>query len=185
MVNILGRASRVIIILASLLFSKSIHGKMIAIHSAKQYEKLIDRGTPLVVEFTADWCGACKIAEKPFKKLSRESNFSRVTFAKIDVDELPEVARLEGVRGIPTFIYISDRIKKGQTVGIENPNTFINHMRQNIHEKLLSCPTKERRSCPQRTTWWKIKHFIQDIGRTMWKTGIYIIKSFGGFFSFL
>ena len=54
-----------------------------------------------VVYFTASWCPPCKRIAPIFESLSKE--FSGITFAKVDVDNVPEAASANFVRSVPTF----------------------------------------------------------------------------------
>jgi len=58
-----------------------------------------------VVDFTATWCGPCKMIAPVFHELSNELG-SRVQFVKVDVDENPEAAQKYGVSAMPTFLFI-------------------------------------------------------------------------------
>ncbi|KAL7428517.1 hypothetical protein ACHAXH_001575 [Discostella pseudostelligera] len=58
-----------------------------------------------VVDFTATWCGPCKMIAPVFHELSNELG-SRVQFIKVDVDENPEAAQKYGVSAMPTFLFI-------------------------------------------------------------------------------
>ena len=51
-------------------------------------------GKLIVIDFTATWCGPCKMIAPIFKQLSQE--FSGVIFVKVDVDEAPDVAAKYG-----------------------------------------------------------------------------------------
>lgn len=65
---------------------------------------------PVFVDFYADWCGPCKIAEPVVNRLAGE--YKDAVLAKLDVDENPEVAQKYGVMSIPTVLIF----KKGQEI---------------------------------------------------------------------
>jgi thioredoxin 1 len=68
---------------------------------------LSEAGDKLVaVDFTAAWCGPCKMIGPVFNELSKLQSFSNVVFVKIDVDEAPDVATTYKVRSMPTFVFI-------------------------------------------------------------------------------
>lgn len=58
-----------------------------------------------VIDFTATWCGPCKMIAPIFKELSEEMG-SRAQFIKVDVDDNPEAAQKYGVSAMPTFLFI-------------------------------------------------------------------------------
>lgn len=64
---------------------------------------------PVLVEFYADWCGACRSVAPTVDELAREMA-GQVRVIKFDVDVEPNVAAQYGVRVLPTFIVF----KKGQ-----------------------------------------------------------------------
>jgi len=55
----------------------------------------------VVLDFTATWCGPCRMIAPKLEELS--NNLSFVKFYKIDVDTLPEITKLHGVSSMPTF----------------------------------------------------------------------------------
>lgn len=62
---------------------------------------------PVFVDFWAHWCGPCKMLGPTFERLA-ERYGEQVTFAKIDVDELPDIANKFSVRSIPTLVLLKD-----------------------------------------------------------------------------
>ena len=58
-----------------------------------------------IIDFTATWCGPCKMIAPVFKELSEEYG-SRAQFIKVDVDDNPEAAQKYGVTAMPTFLFI-------------------------------------------------------------------------------
>ncbi|KAL3640154.1 Cytoplasmic thioredoxin isoenzyme 2 [Castilleja foliolosa] len=75
----------------------------------KQLNKLV------VVDFSATWCGPCKMMEPIFNDLSIK--YSDVDFVKIDVDELSDVAREFGVQAMPTFLLLKQGMEVERVVG--------------------------------------------------------------------
>jgi len=58
---------------------------------------------PVMVDFTAIWCGPCKMLEPVIKQLSQEWE-GKVKIVKVDVDDNSKVAMQYGVMGVPTLI---------------------------------------------------------------------------------
>uniref|UniRef100_A0AAA9S2F0 Thioredoxin n=1 Tax=Bos taurus TaxID=9913 RepID=A0AAA9S2F0_BOVIN len=65
----------------------------------------------VVVDFSATWCGPCKMIKPFFHSLSEK--YSNVVFLEVDVDDCQDVAAECEVKCMPTFQFF----KKGQKVG--------------------------------------------------------------------
>ncbi|MEJ6674289.1 MAG: thioredoxin family protein, partial [Polaribacter sp.] len=55
----------------------------------------------VVVQYTATWCGNCRIMKPKFKKLASENE--TVTFVIVDAEKFPESRKLADVSNLPTF----------------------------------------------------------------------------------
>ena len=67
---------------------------------------------PLVVMFSATWCGPCKMFAPVFEKAGVELG-SKYNLAKIDVDECPDLSSEYDVVTVPTLFVIRD----GKVIG--------------------------------------------------------------------
>ena len=70
----------------------------------------------IIIDFWADWCYPCKEMTPVFEEISKEIKGLR--FAKIDVDEEPEIASRFGVMSIPTFLLLKDGKEVKRFVGV-------------------------------------------------------------------
>ncbi len=79
-------------------------GKVLDLSEAEQFEETInDPDRPALVDFWAEWCGPCKMVAPGVERLAKEYE-GRMTFAKLNIDEVPEISSSYGVRSIPTLI---------------------------------------------------------------------------------
>ncbi len=65
--------------------------------------------TPVLVEFTADWCEFCVMMEPVLDTLASESQ-GNFTVSKLNIDDNPDSTVKFGVRSIPTFILFKNEV---------------------------------------------------------------------------
>lgn len=85
------------------------------IQSKAEYEELLKNNKSVFVDFYADWCGPCKMVGPIVEKLSEKN--TDVAFAKVNVDNQPEIAQMYGIMSIPTLIGFKDGQPVTKTVG--------------------------------------------------------------------
>ncbi|OIQ29042.1 MAG: thiol reductase thioredoxin [Bacteroidetes bacterium MedPE-SWsnd-G2] len=64
-------------------------------------ENVITENNTVVVQFSASWCGNCRIMKPKFKKLSNEHE--NVSFVVVNAEKFPESRKLAKVDNLPTF----------------------------------------------------------------------------------
>ena len=68
---------------------------------------VLEGAQPAVVDFTASWCGPCRALAPVIEGLASDYA-DRVTIAKVDVDDSPELAARYGVRSVPTVMLFAE-----------------------------------------------------------------------------
>ncbi len=66
-------------------------------------QDVLKSGTPVLVDFWAEWCGPCKVIAPHLEAIAAELG-DKVQVIKVNIDENPLTPTRYGVRGIPTLM---------------------------------------------------------------------------------
>ena len=77
--------------------------KPTAVSDSSFDEMVLRASEPVLVDFWAEWCGPCKMIAPFLDELATDME-GKVTVAKVNIDENPQIPRKYGVRGIPTMM---------------------------------------------------------------------------------
>ena len=75
--------------------------------------EIIAQNPKVIVQYSATWCGNCRIMKPKFKKEAQENE--AITFVMADAEKFPESRKLADVSNLPTFATFVGGEKKNQT----------------------------------------------------------------------
>ncbi|KAJ3396221.1 Thioredoxin-2 [Lobulomyces angularis] len=66
------------------------------IKDKEDFEKVLSEHKVVVVDFTATWCGPCKMVAPKFEEMSKK--YPDAVFVKVDVDQCQDISQNAGIR---------------------------------------------------------------------------------------
>lgn len=91
--------------------------KLLLVTDATFKSIVLEAVLPILVDFTADWCGPCRVL-KPILEKAAEAYVGKVGFVVVDVDAHVETAQEYSVLSIPTLVLFNAGKVVGSLVGV-------------------------------------------------------------------
>lgn len=88
------------------------------------YAEIEATGLPLVIDFSATWCGPCKKIAPIIEELAGEYE-GKVNICKCDVDDNDDLTAKFGIRNVPTVLFIKNGEVVDKHVGAATKDTFV------------------------------------------------------------
>jgi thioredoxin 1 len=86
--------------------------------------EVLKSSVPFLLDFSATWCGPCKVLSPIVDKLADELQ-GKVRVGKLDIDDSPGVTAKFGIRGVPTVLVFKAGKESGRQVGVANKETLV------------------------------------------------------------
>jgi thioredoxin 1 len=86
-------------------------------------EEVLKSELPVLVDFTATWCGPCRQVAPLVDQVADEYE-GKVKVTKLDIDNAPGIAQKYGIRGVPTLYVFKDGEVVAQQVGAVPKNVI-------------------------------------------------------------
>ena len=93
------------------------------------FRELISSDKLVLVDFSAEWCGPCKMMP-PILKQTKDAIGDDAKIIKVDIDKNPEAAQQFGIQGVPTLILFKQGKILWRQSGVVQANTLIQVVKQ-------------------------------------------------------
>ncbi len=97
---------------------------MVKITNENFEDEILKSDKTVLIDFYADWCAPCKMLSPIIEGVAEENNDIKV--AKINVDELQELAIKYEVMSIPTLVVIKNGQEVNRSVGLVSKDDILN-----------------------------------------------------------
>jgi thioredoxin 1 len=94
-------------------------------------EKVIQSKKLAIVDFSAEWCGPCRMVSPIIHELASEYE-GRIVVGEVNVDENPQITAKYKVRNIPTVLFIKNGDVVDKQIGAVPKSSYKTMLEQHI-----------------------------------------------------
>ncbi|HNL83725.1 MAG TPA: thioredoxin [Chitinophagales bacterium] len=98
---------------------------------SKSFQEAIKSDKPVLVDFSAEWCGPCKMLGPILKEVKHELG-DKVTILKIDVDRNPAISQQLHIQSVPTMILYKNGKSLWRQSGVLDKKNIISIINQHL-----------------------------------------------------
>jgi thioredoxin 1 len=94
-----------------------MENKFIHPETVEEFEKALAENKNVMVMFSTSWCPPCKVVYPKLSKITKD--YPKVSFVKVDSEEIEELADLYEIKSLPTFMFFRNGIQRKSVPRIE------------------------------------------------------------------
>jgi len=98
--------------------------RVLPIDDANFQREVLEGDAPFLLDFTAVWCGPCKVLAPILEKIAGD-HAATLRVGKLDIDDSPETAKRFGIRGAPTLVLFRGGKEVARQVGVASEKRLL------------------------------------------------------------
>lgn len=91
--------------------------EVISVNDTNFQNEVLDSNLPVIVDFSATWCGPCKMLAPIIEELANQYK-DKLKVCKSDIDESNQTATKLGIMAVPTIIFFKDGKETERMTGV-------------------------------------------------------------------